>query len=85
MKQFLALVGVKLKFYHVDNGHFADKGFQDDYTSSKQIITFCDVGSHRQNGIVEQKIICITLEAMTLLLHAKQMLPEYTFLLQIFV
>ena len=41
------------------------------------IITFCGVGSHHQNGIAEQKIKDITLGAQTLLVHAKQMFPEY--------
>ncbi len=44
---------------------------------SNQAITFCDVGSHHQNGNAEQKIKDITLGGRTLLLHAKRMLPEY--------
>jgi hypothetical protein len=50
-KRFLASLGVESKVYHADNGHFTDKGFRDDCTSSNQTITFCGVGSHHQNGI----------------------------------
>ena len=76
-ERFLASLGIDSKAYHADNGCFADKGFWDDCLSSNQMITFCGVGSHHQNGIAEQKIKDITLGAWTLLLHAKRMLPEY--------
>ncbi len=76
-EKFLASLGIDSKAYHADNGRFADKGFQDDCAQSNQIITFCGVGSHHQNGIAEQKIKDITLGRRTLLLHAKHMLPEY--------
>jgi len=76
-EHFLALLGIESKAYHADNGRFADKGFRDDCTSSNQMITFCGVGSHHQNGIAERKIKDITLGGRTLLLHAKRMFPEY--------
>jgi hypothetical protein len=76
-EKFLAAIGVTAKAYHADNGRFADKGCCDECTSSNQVITFCGVGSHHQNGIAEQKIKELTLVAHTLLLHAKRMLPEY--------
>ncbi len=76
-EKFLASLGIDSKVYHADNGRFADKGFWDDCTLSNQTITFCCVGSHHQNGIVEQKIKDITLSRHTLLLHAKRMLLEY--------
>jgi hypothetical protein len=74
---FLALLGIESKAYHADNGHFAEKGFRDDCTSSNQTITFCGIRSHHQNGIAERKIKDITLGGQTLLLHAKRMFPEY--------
>ncbi len=40
-ERFLASLGVESKAYHTDNGHFADKGFRDDFTSSNQTITCC--------------------------------------------
>jgi hypothetical protein len=76
-KRFLSSIGVTSKAYHADNGQFADTGFCDDCTSCNQVITFCGVGSHHQNGIAEQKIKELTLSSRTLLLHAKRMLPEY--------
>jgi hypothetical protein len=60
-EHFLALLGVESKAYHADNGCFADKGFKDDCISSNQMVTFCGVGSHHQNGIAECKIKDITL------------------------
>ncbi len=74
-EQFLAAIGVTAKAYHADNRQFADKGFCDECTSSNQVITFCGVGSHHQNGIAEQIIKELTLVARTLLLHANCMLP----------
>ena len=44
---------------------------------NNQIITFCGVGSHHQNGIAERKIKDLMLCARTMLLHAKRMLPKY--------
>jgi hypothetical protein len=76
-RQFFTAIDVTAKVYHADKGHFADKGFCDECTSSNQVITFCGVGSHHQNGIAEQKIKELTLVARTLLLHTKCMLPEY--------
>ncbi len=76
-KRFLSSIGVTLKAYHADNGQFADKGFRDHCITCNQVITFCGVGSHHQNGIAEQKIKELTLGGRTLLLHAKRMLPEY--------
>ena len=76
-ERFLSSIGVTSKAYHADNGRFADKGFRDDCIVSNQVITFCGVGSHHQNGIAERKIKELKLGARTLLLHAKRMLPEY--------
>jgi hypothetical protein len=73
-KRFLSSIGVASKAYHADNGRFADKGFRDNCITCNQVITFCGVGSHHQNGIAEQKIKKLTLGGQTLLLHAKQML-----------
>jgi hypothetical protein len=42
-----------------------------------QSITICEVISHHQNGIAERKIKDLTFGAQTILLHTKQMLPEY--------
>ena len=39
-------------------------------------ISYCRVGSHHQNAIVEHRIKELTLGSWTLLLHATRMLPE---------
>ena len=51
-----ATYGVTVKQYHADNGHFACKGFRDVVSFANQKITFCGVGAHHQNGIIENQI-----------------------------
>jgi hypothetical protein len=46
--------GVTIHSYQADNGRFADSGFQQAIKEASQTITFCAVGAHHQNGIVEQ-------------------------------
>jgi len=70
-ERFLSSIGVTSKAYHADNGRFADKGFCDNCVASNQVITYCGVGSHHQNGIAERKIKELMLRGRTLLLHAK--------------
>ena len=68
--------GVSVKQYHADNGHFACKGFRDAVTASNQKITFCGVGAHHQNGIVENMIGLLTRWSRISLLHAKRRWPQ---------
>ena len=79
-EHFLAMHGIISKGYHADNGHFADKGFCDDCFNNGQVILFCGVGSHHQNGIAECRVKDLTFGAWTLLLHAKRMLLEFILL-----
>ena len=72
-ERFLQTVGVTAQAYHADNGRFADKGFIDACRLETQLITFCGVGAHHQNGIAERFIKSLTLGGRTLLLHAKRM------------
>ena len=44
--------------------------------SNKQKITFCGVGAHRQNGIVEQRIWNVTKIARTILLNYQRYWTE---------
>jgi hypothetical protein len=76
-ERYLSLLGIKSKGYHANNGQFADKGFWDDCSDNDQSITFCGVSSHHQNGSAERIIKDLMLGARIILLHAKQMLPEY--------
>ena len=68
--------GVRIKSYCADNGHFADKGFKDDFSQCNQSITFGGVESHHQNGIIERFIQTLTEGSRINLLHAKRYWPE---------
>ena len=65
-----------VKHYHADNGAFAHKGFLDKVNGKDQKITFCAVGAHHQNGIIENQNKMLTLAARTLLLHGIRMWPQ---------
>ena len=69
--------GVTVLAYHADNGRFAESAFRDAVDESNQRITFCGVGAHHQNAIVERMIKELTLRARTMLLHANRHWPEY--------
>ena len=47
--------GVVVKSYHADNLRFNDNNFTGDCVRAGQTITFCGVGAHHQNAIVERK------------------------------
>ena len=65
-----------IKHYHDDNGRFSDNGFIDDINQKDQNITFCGVGSHHQNSIVENKNKILNTGARMLLLHDMIMWPQ---------
>ena len=44
-----------IKHYNTDNGRFGENVFIDAINQKYQKITFCGVGFHHQNGIVEKK------------------------------
>ena len=67
--------GITIQHYHADNGHFACKGFRDVVAQANQKISFCGVGAHHQNGIVENQIGLLTRWSRTSLLHAKRLWP----------
>ena len=68
--------GFKVNRYHVYNGIFSEQPFRSAVEDSNHTITFCAVGYHHQNSIVERKIKALTLGARTLLLNAKIYFPE---------
>ncbi len=76
-KRFASYGGVTINSYRADNGRFADAGFQQAIKDANQTITFCTVGAHNQNRIVERRIKKLTLISCTLLLHAKHHWPDY--------
>jgi hypothetical protein len=62
--------------YHADNRRFSDKGFHKDIDDKGQEITFCGVGVHHQNGIIENRNKQLTLGAHTLLLYGIRHWPQ---------
>ncbi|KAL7528961.1 hypothetical protein ACHAXR_004541, partial [Thalassiosira sp. AJA248-18] len=65
-----------VKHWHADNGAFAHNSFLNSVNAKDQTITFCGVGAHHQNGIIENKNKMLTLGARTLLLHGIRMWPQ---------
>jgi hypothetical protein len=57
-EKVMAQANRTVKHYHADNGAFAHKGFLDEVNRKDQKITFCTIGAHYQNGIIETKIRC---------------------------
>ena len=66
-----------LKRYHVDNGRYVENTFKTDCKAKLQSVTFCEVGDHQQNGILESKIKHLSLADRTMLFHAQLHWPEY--------
>ena len=75
-ERVLLLYGRKVKGYHVDNLRFNYSNFKGSCIKGGQKLTFCGVGAHRQNGIVEAKNKIVCNGARTLLLHAKWKWPK---------
>jgi hypothetical protein len=75
-EKLLAQAGHSAKHYHADNGRFSDNGFLKNVNNRDQKITFCGVGAHHQNGIIENKNKALTLGARTLLFHGMRHWPQ---------
>ena len=75
-KKVMAQANRTVKHYHTNNGAFAHKGFLGEVNRKAQKITFCAVGVHHQNGIIDNKNKMLTLAARTLLLHGIRMWPQ---------
>ena len=69
-------MGIKVQHSNEDNGPFADNVFPGDVKEKQQGITFCGVGAHFQNGIVEKKIRNLQGAARTMLIHAENRWPK---------
>ena len=61
---------VKIRHYHADNGRFTDKDFKTAIEDAGQIISYCGVNAHFQNGRAEKKIRDLQDKGRTTLLHA---------------
>lgn len=68
--------GHSIKRFRADNGRYADVGFMENLALCNQTISFCGVGAHHQNTIVECAIKELTLASRTMLLHAQRHWPE---------
>ena len=68
--------GVKVRGYHADNLRFNDNRFTGDCIRAGQRLSFCGVGTHHQNGVVERKIKELSNGARTVLLHAQRKWPK---------
>ena len=66
---------VRIRRYRADNGRYSDPSFLQDIKDNGQIITFCGVGAHHQNGIAEKKIRDLVENARTQLVHAMHLWP----------
>jgi hypothetical protein len=75
-KKVMAQANCFVKHYHTNIGAFAHKGFLNEFDCKDQKITFCAIGSHHQNGIIQNKNKMLTLSACTLLLHGICMWPQ---------
>ena len=47
---YSTIMGVKIQYYHADNGRFADNMFMKDIQQINQTISFCGVGDYHQNN-----------------------------------
>ena len=72
-EKVMARAGRTVKHYRADNGRFADNGFVDAVNARDQSISYCGVGAHHQNGVVENRNKILTLGARTLLMHGIRM------------
>ena len=68
--------GSRVCAYREDNGIFADTLLKEAVQTCGQKISYCGVGSHHQNTIVERKIKELTLGSQTLLLHSTRLCQE---------
>ena len=75
-ERMAALHHVVVSGYRADNGRFADAGFINACNASSQVIDFCGVNAHFQNGIAESNIRCLQSATRTALLHAMRHWPE---------
>ena len=67
------MYNVQIKHIHSDNGVFMMKAFKDHVIACDQQQSFCGVGMHWQNCVIECYIDVITTNAHTMLLHMMQM------------
>ena len=68
--------GHKVLAYHADNGRYAEEAFKQDAKDKAQIMSYCGVGAHSQNGIAERRIKSLCEDARTMLSHGMHAWPQ---------
>lgn len=68
--------GVQVQGYHADNGRFADTAWKESCDKLRQRFSYCGVGAHHQNGVVERRIRDLSSSARAALLHAIHLWPD---------
>ena len=76
LKRYASLKGVRIQHYHVENGHFADKGFVNHCQDENQTLTYCGVNAYFQNGVAEKKVRDLQEKTWTCLLYAMHKWPR---------
>ncbi len=69
-EQHFSTFGVEIRAYHADNGRFQENAFKQACNDAKQELTFCGVGAHHQNGLIERHIRTLSESSRAMLLHA---------------
>ena len=68
---FAGTHGITIRHYHADNGCFQDRAFRESIEQAQQMLSFCGVNAHFQNGVAEKRIRDLQDNARTMLLHAQ--------------
>jgi hypothetical protein len=69
-ERLLSSHGVTILHYNSDNGLFDTKAFKNAINKAGQMVLFCGVNVHHQNGKSESRIKDVTTSGRTALLHA---------------
>jgi hypothetical protein len=64
--------GVKVRYYHADNGRFLDQAFIEDIRLQNQKVTYCSVNLHFQCRVAEK---CIGVEGIKYFQTSVEILP----------
>ena len=74
-ERYAASMGHTIHHYHADNGVFASNLWRAHCIAKHQGLSFAAVGAHHQNGVAENKIRQLQLQACTMLIHAAKRWP----------